>query len=100
MDKYQETNSLALASFLNSSGYALSEVKTQPFGPQLIFCFDMPAELFDEMTNQFWSKSASVDALTYFECLKNLKSQIYQYKYKKGGQYGTQENDRPNYLGR
>lgn len=87
INKNPNTDSLSLAAYFCSTGVDLVDVAKHPYGSQFVFYFDIPSEQFDELTSNFWSKKTVVDALSYFEALRILKSRIYQYKNKEN--YGA-----------
>lgn len=75
MDKFY-TKSLSLAAAI----YSLSPINLKSIhheGAKAIFIFDKSNEI-DRAVNLFWQKKLSIDALSYFESLRYLKSRIYE----------------------
>lgn len=83
MDQYSDTNSLAFAAYLVSLGYVIDDITTRSAESPLFFRFMLDKVEYDQFAQQFWSRKTDVDALTYFEAVKNLKSRIYLYKDQK-----------------
>lgn len=86
-DQNQNTTSLALAAYFCSTGIDCLSITLYPSSSQFSFEFNLSPENFQQLSDQFWSKKTNVDALSYFEALKVLKSRMYQYKYQKDNQY-------------
>lgn len=80
MPNQYKTTSLSLAAYLSSVGEDCVTIAREQNSPNFSFVFDLSQEKFRELSNSFWSKQTNVDALTYFEVLRVLKSRIYQYK--------------------
>lgn len=80
MTNQYSTSSLALAAFLCSIKVDCTSITPNPLNSQFYFEFNLSPEEFQQLSDQFWSKNTNVDALSYFETLKVLKSRIYQYK--------------------
>lgn len=68
-----ETESLMVASALNSF-YTLKTMRN--VNGKITFGFDKTKELEETLSN-FWQKKLFIDALTYFEVIKNLKARIF-----------------------
>lgn len=80
MEQITETTSLALAAYLSSIGLECVSVKQDPASPIFSFSFELSESELKSHSDFFWSHKTSIDALTYFEALKVLKSRIYQHK--------------------
>lgn len=80
MINQNKTDSLTLAAYLSCTGFDLVCVEQDNSNPKFIFVFNISDEDFRSNTSLFWSRKTSVDALTYSESLKVLKSLIYQHK--------------------
>ncbi len=76
----QITTSLSLAAYLGAIGIDCVGIEKVDTSQQLSFIFNISSDRLNELADLFWSKKSSIDALTYFEALKVLKSRIYQYK--------------------
>lgn len=84
-----KTDSLTFAAYLSCVGFDPTSIERDPSSPKYIFVFDMSEENFNSHADSFWSRKTSVDALTYSESLKALKSRIYQHKNQEA-QYGKE----------
>lgn len=79
MNNHQtSTSSLSLAAAIYAlHPSAFVRVDRQPNSHKANFIFE--TKLFsDELVNNFWARQLSVDASTYFEALKRLKSLLYE----------------------
>lgn len=82
MTNQNQTDSLVLAAYLSVAGFEPINIIRDLSNPKYIFIFNMSDDDFSSHADVFWSRKTSVDALTYSESLKVLKSRIYQYKNK------------------
>jgi len=88
MTNQNKTDSLTLAAYLTCIGFEPAGIERDSSSPKFIFVFDMSDEDFHSQADFFWSRKTTVDALTYSESLKVLKSRIYQHKNQER-QYGS-----------
>ncbi|MFC1790171.1 DUF5659 domain-containing protein [Patescibacteria group bacterium] len=85
-NKYFESNSLALATAIVASSVAsLSHIEWN--SNKATFVFKRSPNL-DKLISLFWQKKLPIDALSYFESLKYLKSRLYEQKYSCGLERG------------
>lgn len=78
MDKnktYYETQSLPLSATLISLGISLDSVSKSSDGKS-IFVFHRSNEL-DQILENFWKKSLSIEPNTFWEAIRFIKSRIY-----------------------
>lgn len=69
------TYDLGACAGLISAGYTLLQIdKTK--GVKALFLFENSDEII-ESAQQYWRGELQVDALTYFNALKNIKNQLY-----------------------
>lgn len=83
MTNQYKTDSLTLAAYLSCIGHAPVSIERDSSSPKYIFVFDISDDDFQSHADFFWSRQTNVDALTYSESLKVLKSRIYQHKNQK-----------------
>ncbi len=69
-----KTSDIAIASALYCLGYAIDTVDKSE--PKAVFIFERDKPL-DEITAAFWSRKLELDALTYFNAIKQVKSRLY-----------------------
>jgi len=65
------TNDLYFAAFLKTAGCKMARHEKQ--GNRIIFVFE-EAPMIDDLMNEWYSREAKVDALTYADNIRNLKS--------------------------
>ncbi|OGM28180.1 hypothetical protein A2962_05285 [Candidatus Woesebacteria bacterium RIFCSPLOWO2_01_FULL_39_61] len=75
MKNYYQTNSLAIASYLISTGYRLVEVKADN-NTHKIFVFEKTPDLLQNI-DLFNSLEARIEPMAYFNSLRYLKSVIH-----------------------
>lgn len=75
-----QTDSLNLTAYLSCMGFDPIDIKRDPSSPKYIFIFNLSDDEFNSHADFFWSRKTQVDALTYSEALKVIKSRIYQHK--------------------
>ncbi len=80
MSNQNKTDSLTFAAYLSSIGFEPISIERDSSSPKYIFVFNISNEDFSSHADFFWSRKTSVDALTYSESLRVLKSRIYQHK--------------------
>jgi len=90
MTDQNKTDSLTFAAYLSCVGFEPTGIEQDSSSPKYIFVFNMSDEDFRSHADFFWSRKTSVDALTYSESLKVLKSRIYQHKNQE--QYDNRRN--------
>lgn len=74
-NEFFESSDLSLVSALLSFGYNIETVD-RTNGSRAVFL--IPRDKFlDEKVQSFWSHSLLVDPLTYFNCLKEAKTRLY-----------------------
>ena len=73
-EKYYETPSLEISSYLQCKGHAVVDVKRQ--GTQTIFLLENNGTI-RQLVNQYYLRD-SVPALDHWNAIKALKSRIYQ----------------------
>lgn len=74
-NEYFQSADLSLVATLASIGYSIEAIDRNN-GSRAIFL--IPRDKFlDEKVQAFWSHSITVDPLTYFNCLKELKTRLY-----------------------
>lgn len=74
-NKYFESSDLSLITTLASIGYNVEAIDRNN-GSRATFL--IPRDKFlDEKIQAFWSHSITVDPLIYFNCLKELKTRLY-----------------------
>lgn len=78
------TSNLALATALQAISSSKLEFIESGKNKRSYFVFDHTKDpLFDKIIAKYWSKQLPIDALTYFETLKNIKSRLYEKQYEK-----------------
>lgn len=82
MTNKNKTDSLNLAAYFTLEGFECLSITQDSNSPRLIFEFDISDDDFSSYSDFFWSRKTEVDACTYAEALKRLKSRMYQYKNK------------------
>lgn len=77
---YYITKSLSLAAAIQAvSSAPLDHIEFTPGDGLASFHFDRSQDpQFDEITARYWSRQLPIDAATYFEALKYLKSRLYE----------------------
>lgn len=90
MSDKNKTDSLSFAAYLGCMGFNPISVERDSSSPKYLFVFDISEENFTSHADIFWSRKSNIDALTYSESLKVLKSRIYQHKNQES-QYGKTE---------
>lgn len=80
MINQNKTDSLTFAAYLSSVGFEPTSIERDFSSQKFIFVFNMSDDDFGSHADFFWSRKTTVDALTYSESLKVLKSRMYQYK--------------------
>ena len=80
MSNQNKTDSLTFAAYLSAIGFEPVSIQRDSSSPKYIFVFNVSDEDFRSHVDFFWSRNTQVDALTYSEALKVLKSRIYQNK--------------------
>lgn len=73
---YFKTSDLGLVAALQIFGYPIETMDRS--NPAKIIFVIAGDKMMDDLIQKFWSKNLEVDALSYFESLKNIKSRIYQ----------------------
>ncbi len=69
-----QTSDIAFASALYCLGYELDSVdRTEQ---KAVFIFQRDKHM-DEISIAFWSRKLEIDALTYFNAIKHVKSRLY-----------------------
>jgi len=81
MDTFK-TQSLSLSAALQVvSTSPLDCIEISPDDNRATFVFDRSKDpSFDEIVARFWAKQLPVDAQTYFESLRYIKSRLYEVK--------------------
>lgn len=74
-NEHYETSDLGLAAALLSSGIALENMDFS--NPRRVLFLFGTADAAKELAASFWSGQLPVDALTYFENTRLLKSRVY-----------------------
>lgn len=80
MTHQNQTDSLNLAAYLALLGFNCVSIKPAEDNSKFYFVFDMSEEDFKSHSDFFWTRSTNVDAWTYAEALKGIKSRMYHYK--------------------
>jgi len=76
INKYFETNSLALASAIALFSPIVA-IRKDSMKNNCIFSFDKTPEV-EKIISNYWNKKLLVDASEYFEKIKILKARIYE----------------------
>lgn len=75
-NEYFESSDLSLVSALASLGYSIEAIDRTNESRAVFF---IPRDEFlDEYIQGFWAHSLKVDPRTYFNCLKELKTRLYE----------------------
>lgn len=69
------TSDLSLSSALLCKGFTLESVKKLQPKSQFLF---YKSEKLDETIKDFWAGKLAVEPKSYFNCLKEIKSRLYQ----------------------
>jgi hypothetical protein len=79
-NKYYKTTSLPLAAAIQAvSTSKLELVERNNSSQKAVFIFDRTKDpSFDEIVARFWSSSLPIDAATYFNAIKSVKSRLYE----------------------
>lgn len=78
-NQYQ-TTSLALAAAIQlGSSNKLQSIETSPDSRKAVFVFSVTPEL-NSIIQHFWERSLPLDAFSYFEAIKYLKTRLYETK--------------------
>lgn len=82
MANQYKTQSLALAAALQvSSSSKLELIDFSPNKQRATFIFDAEKDpKFENLVTRFWSRQLPVDAGSYFDAIRYLKSRLYQEK--------------------
>ena len=73
---FMEITDINLATCAYYFGFKIDSIdKTNP--SRAVFIIERDANL-DSLIEGFWSKTLLVDPLTYFNCLKEIKTRLYQ----------------------
>lgn len=80
MKNKNTTDSLNLAAYLAIAGFHCRGIEREQSSPKFLFIFDISEDDFSSYSDSFWSQQTQVDALSYAQSLKTLKSRIYQHK--------------------
>jgi hypothetical protein len=80
MPNQNKTDSLVFAAYLSCLGFEPADIVNLSSSSKFLFVFEMSDDDFKSHADFFWSRKTHVDALTYSESLKVLKSRIYQHK--------------------
>ena len=83
MKNKNKTDSLNLAAYLSTEGFQCLGVELEHNSPKFIFIFNISDDDLSSYSDSFWSQQTQIDALSYAQSLKTLKSRMYQYKNKK-----------------
>jgi len=75
-NRFFKTSDLSLIATLQLYGYQIESID-RGNSEKLVFAIKYNDEL-DNLIKSFWSRSLSVEPLSYFESLKNIKARIYQ----------------------
>lgn len=79
-NNYYQTSSLALASAIQlASTSKLQSVEKSPDSSKAIFVFNITPDL-DTIVQHFWDRTLPLDAFSYFETTKYIKSRLYESK--------------------
>ncbi|MCX6756291.1 MAG: DUF5659 domain-containing protein [Candidatus Nomurabacteria bacterium] len=71
-----ECSDISLASTLFYFGYKIEAINKNN-SSRVVFVFERDNKL-DELIQGFWAHSLGVDPLGYFNCLKEIKTRLYQ----------------------
>lgn len=72
-----ETTDLGLAAAIVAVGYQDWDIKSQPNSKQKVFVISGLTEVgVNELERDYYSKSLTVDACTYSQSLKSLKTRV------------------------
>jgi len=77
-NQYFSTFDIALASAITTCGYPLESLDKND--PTKVNFFFKKAEGLDKIVQLFWQRKLPLDALSYFQNLKVIKSRIYSTK--------------------
>lgn len=80
MKNKNTTDSLNLAAYLTVAGFNCRGIEREHNSPKFLFVFDISEDDYSSYSDSFWSQQTQVDALSYAQSLKTLKSRMYQYK--------------------
>lgn len=75
-----QTDSLNLAAYLSLLGYPCVSIAQGEDDSKYLFVFDISDADFTSQSDLFWSRKTNVDAFSYAEELKAIKSRMYHYK--------------------
>lgn len=77
-NEHYSTPSLALASAIQlASKSKLQTISKQKDNKRAVFVFT-PSEDLPEIVDRFWKKTLPLDAFSYFETLRYIKSRLYE----------------------
>jgi hypothetical protein len=71
-----DTQDMGLAVGLISKGYELLELESSGYSKRITFRFQQEKSI-DEAAQDYWSGRMQVDAKTYWNEMKNLKTRLY-----------------------
>ena len=80
MKNKNKTDSLNLAAYFSIAGFNCLGVERDYNSSKFLFIFDISEDDFSSCSDLFWSQKTQVDALSYAQSIKTLKSRMYQYK--------------------
>lgn len=80
MYQQNQTDSLNLAAYLSLSGFQCVSIKQNEEEGKYLFVFDISDVDFSSHSDLFWSRKTNVDAFSYAEEIKAIKSRMYHYK--------------------
>lgn len=80
MTNKNQTDTLNLAAYFSLLGYQCVSIKYSQDESKFFFIFDISDGDFVSYSDLFWSRKTSVDAFSYAEELKAIKSRMYHYK--------------------
>lgn len=72
---FTKTSDISLCAALCYLGYQIKEIEQEPTG-RAIFCFEKDEKL-TRVIKQYFSHELKVEPATYFNFLKEIKTQIY-----------------------
>jgi len=70
------TTDIALCTALNCKGYVIADIKQKPYSNKVVFTFNKDGEM-DDIIQHYFDHKLNVDALSYFNCLKEAKNRIF-----------------------
>ena len=80
MKNKNKTDSLNLAAYFSIAGFNCTGIERDYNSPKFLFIFDISEDDFSSYSDLFWSQQTQIDALSYAQSIKTLKSRMYHYK--------------------